>query len=72
MVRRIIAVITLAALMAAMLVAVAPQALAQEGEDGRVCIQAYPQSLLCELGVPSVGSPNIPVLPGIPGLPGIP
>ncbi|MDP8952776.1 MAG: hypothetical protein M3N18_11170 [Actinomycetota bacterium] len=56
--RRIVSVVAMAALMAAILVALALPALAQE--DGKVCIQSYPESLLCELGLPSPDGLRIP------------
>jgi hypothetical protein len=71
--------ITVMLLAAALMVAVAlPTAVAQgqEEDDGRVCIQSFPESLLCELGVSLPGGlqiPNIqlppPVIPEVPGPP---
>ncbi len=65
--KRIVLLLVVAAMMVA---ALAPPALAGH----RVCIQSYPESLLCELGVPSPGQPGIPpVFPDLPPVfPGTP
>jgi hypothetical protein len=71
--------ITVMLMAAALMVAVAlPTAVAQgqDEDDGRVCIQSFPESLLCELGLSLPGGlqiPNIqlppPVIPEVPGPP---
>jgi hypothetical protein len=71
--------ITVMLMAAALMVAVAlPTAVAQgqDEDDDRVCIQSFPESLLCELGLSLPGwlqIPNIqlppPVIPEVPGPP---
>jgi hypothetical protein len=70
--------ITVMLMAAALMVAVAlPTAVAQgqDEDDGRVCIQSFPESLLCELGLSLPGwlqIPNIQLPPVIPEVPGPP